>query len=66
MPELECKLLIVDDSPEDRTVVRLLLEEAPGRTWHFMEEEKGAAALKRLETFASILWFERSTMPWSE
>src|SRR6476469_9650862 len=49
MPDKNLRLLILDDSPEDRTVVRFMLEEIPGRTWQFLEEEKGAAALHRLE-----------------
>ena len=48
MPDRALRLLILDDSPEDRTVVRFMLEEAAERTWQFLEEEKGAAALHRL------------------
>jgi CheY-like chemotaxis protein len=49
MPVKNLRLLILDDSPEDRTVVRFMLEEAPGRTWQFIDEEKGADALRLLE-----------------
>ncbi len=48
MPDKNLRLLILDDSPEDRTVVRFMLEETPGRTWEFLDEEKGGAALDRL------------------
>ncbi len=50
MPEPPCRVLIVDDCPEDRTVVRLLLEEAPGRSWSFVEADKCVKALSLLET----------------
>jgi PAS domain S-box-containing protein len=49
MPDKNLRLLILDDSPEDRTVVRFMLEETPRRTWEFLDEEKGAAALARLK-----------------
>ena len=35
MPEQHCRLLIVDDSLEDRTVMRLLLEDSPGTHLEF-------------------------------
>lgn len=49
MPVSNLRVLIVEDSPEDRTVIRFMLEEAPARTWQFLEEEKGVTALERLE-----------------
>ena len=49
MPAQTFKVFIVDDSIEDRTVIRLMLEEAAGREWEFVEEEKGGFALERLE-----------------
>ena len=49
MPDRDLRLLIIDDSPEDRTVVRFMLEEIPARSWQFLEEEKGASALERLQ-----------------
>lgn len=50
MPAQTCKVFIVDDSIEDRTVIRLMLEETAGRDWEFVEEEKGRPALERLES----------------
>lgn len=49
MPDKNLRLLILDDRPEDRTVIRFMLEQAPGLTWQFLEEETSAAALQRLE-----------------
>ena len=50
MHEQQCKLLIVDDRPEDTTIVRVLIEDWGGRNWHFVEEDNGESALDRLET----------------
>lgn len=49
MQQGHCRLLILDDTLEDRTVIRLMLEEAAGRTWEFWEAEKIGPAFDYLE-----------------
>ena len=45
-PKNLCKVLIVDDSPEDRAELRRMLLSGSDRRYQFMEAETGDACLK--------------------